>query len=110
MPPEEQEPEITLESVCEKIREGGLVDPETKERIVAWAKQEEEKVEEGGRTLEARVEFAIQCAEIPRAAGDLEGTVRALEDALTIAEEERSEELCERIGKMLDELEGLDAL
>ncbi|MDP3965280.1 MAG: hypothetical protein Q8Q13_00585, partial [bacterium] len=61
-------------------------------------------------TVEARVELEIRRAEIGRAARDLEGTVRALEDALTIAEEEHHDELCARIVKMLKELEGVSEL
>jgi hypothetical protein len=109
VPPSEQEPEIDLAQVCEEIRARGLDDPEVQRLIGAWSDQEQKKVDENP-TLEARVEFEIRRAEMGRAAGDLEGTVRALEDALTIAEDEGSEELCGRIGKMLDELEGLDTL
>lgn len=104
----EHEPEIRLEDVCDKIREHGIDHLDAQEQIAAWLDQGQGKVD-ANPTVEARIEFEIRRAELGRAAKDLEGTVRALEDALTIAEEERHDGLREKISAMLKELEGIDA-
>lgn len=105
--PFEGGPKIELSYLCEKIRERGLNDPEVKDLIGQWCDGEQAMVD-ANPTVEARVEFEIRRAEIGRAARDLEGAVRTLEDALTVAEEEGHGELCARISEMLKELEGIN--
>ena len=84
-----------------KIR--GVHDKEAQQAFYNWARAQEYQVEQVG-TPEARILYQIECADIYIDAGLIEEGRESLLDALTIAIQEGSRELSQKIENRLASL------
>lgn len=98
------ENKIEKQRVLEALRAKGLEDPETKALVIKWTEEQEEIVAREN-TPRATIVFNIERADLYLAAGDVEGELECLEDALYQAEQEGETELALQIAKKIEEIQ-----
>lgn len=91
------------EDVLEILRSKGLGDPEAMEMVMKWTMEQEELVTKEN-TSRAAIVFNIERSDLYIAAGDMEGAIDCLEDALTQAFQEDEKELYDQVLEKINEL------
>jgi hypothetical protein len=101
MPPTE-EGNIEKGKVLEMLRTNGFDHPETRELVIKWTEQQEALVV----TSRDAIVLNIERTDLYLAAGDKDGAIECLEDALTQADQENEKELQDQIVEKIKQIKG----
>ena len=106
----EQEPTSESEESPEQqlvrlLRERGIEDPEVRDYLDNWTREQERQVEQSDDYPLAQIEFNLRRARLYFEAGYIDAARENLGDARIQAWNEQRDELCQAIEQEIDELE-----
>ena len=96
---------LLRDQVIDGLRSGGIEDSEVNKKLIEWTIKQEERVESAGRTVEARVNFEIEKAKLYFEGGYTDESFETLNFALYVAEQEKRDDLAEKISDEISRIE-----